>query len=150
MSTFDPEYADDGTPIARPHADPATADKWTQPHLPDTDPTPAALAPINLDEERATAQLFGVPAANLDANDRPHFLRNVDGLEVCGQDGQAWPCTEYRKLLDDDQRTNNQAGLVPADGMVRVGDVAAAIGLTPAELSQRMGFPPGGAAAHDD
>ncbi|ROP40707.1 hypothetical protein [Saccharothrix texasensis] len=27
------------------------------------------------------------------ATGRPHFARNVNGTEVCGQDGDPWPCS---------------------------------------------------------
>lgn len=149
MDTFaqptgdDREFAEDGTPVARMHPDPATLGKWTQPHLPDGtlgDPVPTMLAPVDLDAERVEAELEHVPATNLDTADRPHFLRNVDGREVCGQDGQDWPCDAYRDMLAEDQRTSGLQELVPSDGLVRVDDVAAALGLTPQELAERMGF----------
>ena len=154
MDTFaqptgdDREFAEDGTPIAHLTEDPATTGKWTQPYLPDADvqpnPVPTPLAAVDLDHERVRAELLGVPAANLDDSDRPHFLRNIDGRELCGQDGQAWPCDQYQRMLTEDQRTNELATLVPSDGLVRIGDVAAALGLTPQELANRMGFPPSG------
>lgn len=36
------------------------------------------------------------PSANVDIQGAPHFLRNVDGEEVCGSDGQSWPCAHAR------------------------------------------------------
>ena len=38
------------------------------------------------------------PAANLDIHGAPHFLRNVNGEEVCGQDGQPWPCATWGEI----------------------------------------------------
>ena len=43
-------------------------------------------------EQRAQLAL---PPGNADAAGRPHFLRNIDGVEVCGQDGKPWPCPSW-------------------------------------------------------
>jgi len=32
------------------------------------------------------------PPSNVDYSNRPHFILNVEGREVCGQDGMPWPC----------------------------------------------------------
>lgn len=40
-------------------------------------------------------RLLSEPSANIGRDDRPHFLRTVDGKDVCGQDGKPWPCPEW-------------------------------------------------------
>lgn len=55
---------------------------------------PNAVARTLAEQERQLAQ----PAGNLDAKGAPHFLRNVNGEEVCGQDGQPWPCDEWQGI----------------------------------------------------
>lgn len=57
--------------------------------FPDTD----ALQAVQDLQRAALAQ----PAGNV-IRDAPHFLRNVDGDEVCGQDGKPWPCPEYQAI----------------------------------------------------
>lgn len=108
ISGDDTQFTEDGMPVARVNPDPATLDKLTLPHLPDGDDDaemiPTALAQIDRREKHVREEMLATKAANLDGNDRPHFLRNIDGREVCGQDGDPWPCDTYRTMLADDQQ----------------------------------------------
>jgi hypothetical protein len=41
-------------------------------------------------------RLLSEPSANVGRDDRPHFMRTVEGKgDVCGQDGESWPCPEW-------------------------------------------------------
>jgi hypothetical protein len=81
---------------------------------PDTDVPPilsddeklAALAVA----DRTRAQL-AERSLNLDHADRPHFLRNVGGVETCGQDGQPWPCPTWMGM-----EARERDGQLAADG----------------------------------
>jgi len=80
--------------------------------------------------------------------DRPHFLRNVDGVELCGQDGEPWPCTEYLRTMAQVEATlpgysgsSMQVGAPTGVELVPLVEAAAAAGLFPEELRARMEAP---------
>lgn len=70
----------------------------------------------------------------------PHFMRYVDGREVCGQDGEPYPCAAIRsmietKLVEQQTPQNGQdAPLVPPT----MAEAAAAAGLTLDEFMERL------------
>lgn len=71
------------------------------------------LAQASLTEQvEAQRLLLAQPAANM-FKGAPHFLRSVDGVELCGQCGEAFPCESYRALLDASLRDQ----LTPASGV---------------------------------
>ena len=82
------------------------------------------------------AALLAQPAANLDPMGAPHFLRNVAGEEVCGQDGQPWPCVSWRGIADRQTLTEGlspEALLVPT-----MAEAAAAAGMDLAEFEAAL------------
>jgi hypothetical protein len=66
-------------------------------------------------------------------HDRPHFIRNVDGVELCGQCAQPWPCPQYVQDHPEALASSTPSGLV------ELADVATATGLTVEELRSRLG-----------
>lgn len=106
-------------------------------------------------------QQLAQPAGNLDIQGAPHFLRVLpDGEEVCGQDGQAWPCLPARGLEAQARRTQFgglPVGRVAPDGspeLLTLGeslsaadvqpgtptfeDVATALGMTTEQLTRTV------------
>lgn len=87
-------------------------------------------------------QMLAEPAANV-IQGAPHFLRNVDGEEICGQCGEAFPCAAYKSMLARDAAS----ALTPAGGrsmpQVEIApptmqEAAAAAGIDVAELQARL------------
>lgn len=68
--------------------------------------TAVAVAAATADREQLAR-----PPMNLDADDRPHFLRNVNGQEVCGQDGEPWPCPTWQGIESDAWLATHQGTL---------------------------------------
>jgi hypothetical protein len=62
-------------------------------------PPEYAVPQRTVEEQLAEANAtLARPAANLDVHGAPHFLRNVNGEEVCGQDGLRWPCPAWQEI----------------------------------------------------
>jgi hypothetical protein len=66
-------------------------------------------------------------------HDRPHFIRVVDGVELCGQCARPWPCPAF---MEDHPEALVGTG---AGGLVELADVAQVTGLTMEELRSRIG-----------
>ena len=142
------EYNEEGEPLAVLNTDPATENRLTVPRsqqgeeLPQSVPTATYVEDTG--EREMVERLLEEQASNADAEDRPHFLRNVDGAEVCGQDGQSWPCDTYRRMLERDaaERTGTP-DQQPQPGQLAVSrdaleSVAAELGVDPHELAARL------------
>lgn len=89
-------------------------------------------APVVLDRPPShltTAESFGN-----EVDGKLHFIRNVEGQpEVCGQDGEPWPCAAWRKLSQPEPDPT---------GTVSIEQAARAAGMTPEELQQRLAEQP--------
>lgn len=83
----------------------------------------------------ARAQL-AQPASNVDIHGAPHFLRNVDDVERCGQDGEDWPCTAFRGMAEEARRAQfaTDALSVPPT----MAEAAQAAGMDPVEFQARL------------
>lgn len=78
------------------------------------------------------------PAGNV-FKGAPHFLRNVNGEEVCGQCGDAFPCESYRAITD--QQALDQATPVGGTGLLTpptMAEAAAAAGVDPTTFAERL------------
>src|SRR5687768_4488732 len=110
---------DSGMPVEFPLDDPPEGETWTERDIRDRRAAWRALSPALpterpdlTEEERARgfrevlpdARSIPQTPANLDEQDRPHFLRIVAGEEVCGQDGKPWPCDTYRAWVEEGSR----------------------------------------------
>lgn len=106
----------------------------TPPHLP---PEYAHANPDAVVRQLAEqARQLAEPAGNLDAKGAPHFLRNVNGEEVCGQDGQPWPCDAWRQIGHQSARLE---GLTPASQLLpTMAEAAAAAGMDLNEFEERL------------
>jgi hypothetical protein len=110
-----------GAPVRRPHLPPEYA------HA-DAD----AVGRVLDEQARQLAQ----PAGNLDVKGAPHFLRNIGGEEVCGQDGQPWPCDAWRQIGHQSARLE---GLSPASQLLpTMTEAAAAAGMDLGEFEERL------------
>lgn len=149
MDSFAPEdtpgeYNEDGERLAPVRPDPATVDRFTLPYTapeePPGDPVPTATYVDDVAERETLERLLAEKAANADTSDRPHFLRNVDGREVCGQDGQTWPCDEYQAQLrrQAEELTGTPEQQPPGRDTVSVDAVAEALGMERSELEARL------------
>ena len=78
------------------------------------------------------------PAGNV-INDAPHFLRNVDGDERCGQCGEPWECPSYRQIRLRDISPLG-VGAVPELMAIppTMAEAAAAAGMDPAAFQARL------------
>jgi hypothetical protein len=131
----------DGDRLAEHRTDPATVNKLTRPHVPPEDkarrpqPVPTALYDYDPAAQAALEVLVREAPGNGDTQDRPHFLRAVGDREVCGQDGEEWPCREYQEMLDRDARERGEAPAEDPDSdRVSLSEVAALIGTDPEAL----------------
>lgn len=82
------------------------------------------------------------PAGNIGPDGAPHFLRLVDGSEVCGQDGQPWPCDQAQAMAASARQAEfgEWPGGVPVEApkLVTLEEAALAAGMNPTELSAIM------------
>lgn len=77
------------------------------------------------------------PAGNVDIHGAPHFMRVADGVELCGQCGEEWPCEGWKRMA-----AAGEAGRAfgpttldqPVSRLPTFEQAAAAAGLTPEEL----------------
>ena len=121
---------EDYDPTHRPeHRDaPVTVPELVAPTLPGRDGAQAVEASVAPVPSRPSVE----PVVEGRLADRPHFLRNVDGEEFCGQDGEPWPCREY-------QRTVGQVAQVTASPeLVDVETAANAAGVPLPEFRARL------------
>jgi len=80
--------------------------------------------------ERPPSHLTSAESFGNTVDGAPHFIRNVEGQpEVCGQDGETWPCAAWRKLSQPDPDPT---------GTVSLEQAARAAGMTPEELQRRL------------
>lgn len=134
--TYDPAEQ-----YAQPAPDPATQDKMVQPFLPDSgerdtdaDPVLAMLYQGDAHANRTVSRIRSEAPGNADKDDRPHFLRNVGGEEVCGQDGKPWPCAEWSRMTADD----TPVGSAVDETLLTREQAAAALGLTVQEVDAAL------------
>lgn len=125
------DYDPNGNPGHR--VPPVTVPELVAPSLPSgreisVDPV-ASVAPVP-PEVQPPAE----PVMDVRVQDRPHFLRNVAGVETCGQDGEPWPCTEYRRTVEMVEQIGEPTGRE----LVDLEDAAAAVGLSSEELRARI------------
>lgn len=121
--------------ITRADYDPLGTEEHRIPPVVEPERTPISAAPSQQGAAEPTPVVIGearTPAVTGRMHDRPHFIRNVDGVEVCGQCAQPWPCEEF--MRDHPEALADSAG----SALVSLADVAAATGLTPAEIQARM------------
>jgi hypothetical protein len=125
----------DDSPVAELHSDPATENPTlVHEQAPAVDP---AQQPLEGDDRE---QLLMRAATNLDSDGKPHFLRVLQGRAgICGTDGEPWPCATFVAMEAEQRKRTGQA---PEPGatteIVNLDDVAAALGMSRAELDQRM------------
>lgn len=118
----------DEGPVETPAVQPPTL-----PPVYDDDMVTSVLAQV--DQQRAQ---LAQPAGNIDIHGAPHFQRSIDGVDVCGQCAQPWPCVGWQQisqaLLVEQGGTNPQSGPV----LLTLEEAAAAAGMDPAEFSDRL------------
>lgn len=125
------EYEDGSVQVVEVQA-PSVPEGY-QPAAPFSDgDTDAILKAAELDR----AQL-AQPSGNV-VHGAPHFLRNVDGVEVCGQDGKPWPCEAYTGL----ERQGVQRAALPDADLAppppTMLEAARAAGIDPVEFQARL------------
>lgn len=101
------------------------------PPAPVQPPPPTELERIEQAEaaELEAVRLQHQPPGNLDDSDRPHFLRTANGVEVCGQDGEPWPCETWTRWM---QERDAPAGEVAT---ITTTEAAQRLGVDPQELA---------------
>jgi hypothetical protein len=88
---------DDGPPGEPATTTPAVA----QPSLPPSYDDDFQLSVTEqLEQQRAA---LAQPAANVDIHGAPHFMRMIDGEEMCGQCGEPFPCPSWIELSESAQ-----------------------------------------------
>lgn len=110
-----------------------------QPAVPAAPPeyTPEFQDSVNEQLEKQRAQL-GQPAGNVDIKGAPHFMRVVDGVELCGTCGESFPCAGWQAMARAGEATvlpgvtqvDNVRGTLPTFEAA-----AAAVGISPEELA---------------
>jgi hypothetical protein len=93
----------------------------------------------------ASRQQLAEPAGNVDVVGAPHFLRVLPGgEEVCGQDGQAWPCLPARGLAEQARQVqfgDLPAGQLASDGspeLLTFEEAAKAAGVDPVQFAAEV------------
>jgi hypothetical protein len=142
---------DTGMPVGFPLDDPPTGEMWSTQDIRDKRTAWEALGPAlpteppALTEQERADQGEGVfdivPDArtvpqtpgNLDDQSRPHFLRTVSGVEVCGQDGDPWPCATWSRWVQEQEVPT--AAPIPDGAIMTTTDAARALGVDPNELA---------------
>lgn len=86
------------------------------------------------------------PPSNVDYSSRPHFILNVEGHEVCGQDGQKWPCEWWTGEVNPTAELHS-AGAVAEDApdapsLEQIQVVANALGITVAQAAELVARTP--------
>lgn len=142
----------DGTLAAAPDVAPL-GETWS----PD-DVAPPSLPPEFLDEQHgqelavavaaqieADRQRLTEPAGNVDIKGAPHFQLIREDGDVCGQDGQPWPCAGAKQIGRDlweheyGDQTPEEPGYGRRDQQVPTFDqVAAALGVSPGSLLRQV------------
>lgn len=120
---------DTGKAVDFPLNEPPEGTYWSEQDIRDhrrrwlAAPMPAPQEPPPLTEEQRAEQVAATEPPepdNLDDEGRPHFLRNVNGDEVCGQDGQPWPCKTWSEHIDSNgthDLTDEQAAVAAGLGV---------------------------------
>lgn len=97
-----------------------------------------------VDQQRAQ---LAQPAANVGSDNRPHFQRIIPGnkerpaQEVCGQDGQPWPCDQALGIAAQVQAQEFPVGEIAADGtpqLLTFEEAARAAGVDPVEFAAQV------------
>lgn len=146
---------DTGMPVGFPLDDPPEGTEWTVqdirnrraawealgPRLP-TEPPPLTeegRAEENSPAAAVDARVLPQEPANVDEWSEPHFLRNVNGQEVCGTDSDPWPCPTYRRWVDEAARETaaaNPPERIPDGATMTPEQAAHALGVDPQELAR--------------
>jgi hypothetical protein len=142
---------DSGMPVEFPLDDPPEGETWTERDIRDRraawralGPAQPTTPPARTEDERAQegyrevlpdARSIPQTPANLDERDRPHFLRNIGGEEVCGQDGEPWPCDTYRAWMEDGTREVATAVPTPDTTDHVTGALARMLGVDPQDMA---------------
>ncbi len=86
------------------------------------------------------------PPSNVDYSNRPHFILNHEGHEVCGQDGQPWPCTWWTGEVNPTAEEHSAGTVVeedpPAASDEQIQGVANALGISFADAAQLVARTP--------
>lgn len=140
-----------GMPVGFPLDDPPEGETWTTQDILDKQAAWEALGPAlpteppALTEQERADQGEGVfdivpdaravpqTPANLDDAKRPHFLRTVNGVEVCGQDGDPWPCATWSQWAEEGDVPT--AAAIPEGATMNTAEAAKALGVDPNELA---------------
>lgn len=147
-------HPDTGMPVGFPLDDPPAGEVWTTQDIRDREAAWEALGPALPTEPRALteqdradrgesasvvtmdARAMSRTPSNLDDASRPHFLRNVNGVEVCGQDGDPWPCATWSKWAEEGETpTAPAAPSRPSVPTMTTSAAAEALGVDPQELA---------------
>lgn len=122
------------------------------------DIAPPSLPPQFLDEQRgqelaqavaaqieADRQRLTEPAGNVDIKGAPHFQLIREGGDVCGQDGEPWPCAGAKQLASELWKHEYGDHTAEESGHSRQGQhvptfeqVAAAMGVSPEALLRQV------------
>lgn len=113
---------------------------------PEPAPLPMPSQPPLTEEEQASVleqvaaqrARLAEPPSNVDIQGAPHFARILDdGREVCGQDGESFPCAAWRKLQAD-QLAEQTGEPVTEEVPPVMAEAAAALGISVTEFKQRL------------
>lgn len=142
---------DTGMPVGFPLDDPPAGQVWTTQDIRDRRAAWQALGPplpteppALTEHERAEdgESAADLPAdartapsepTNLDDASRPHFMRSVNGVEVCGQDGDPWPCPTWSTWVQTGDVPT--AAPLPEGATMTAPQAARALGVDPQELA---------------
>lgn len=142
---------DTGAPVEFPLDEPPAGAEWTEQDIRNRRAAWQALGPrlpqeppLLTEEDRADENAAPAPdaralteePANLDQWSRPHYLRNVNGVEVCGEDGEPWACATYRQWVDDAGRNLATAREIPPGATMTAEQAATALGVDPQALAR--------------
>lgn len=89
-----------------------------------------------LQQVAAAREALAQPAGNVDIQGAPHFLRNVNGAELCGQCGTDFPCDTYREMSEERQRA--EFGRTLLQMPPTMAEAALAAGMSQEEFRDRL------------
>lgn len=79
------------------------------------------------------------PPTNVDFSNRPHFILNVEGREVCGQDGMPWPCEWWTGEVNPTAEAHSAGaiaeGVEPEASPEQIQGVANVLGISVADAA---------------
>jgi hypothetical protein len=93
-------------------------------------------------QDRHTELQLAQPITNVDLSDRPHFILNNAGVEVCGQDGEPWPCQWWTGEVEPtalEHSTGQQAPAAPpTPTREQMVEAARALGMDPDDVETML------------